>query len=216
MLLCYITDRSQFPGDEASRRHRLLQTIFHAARCGLDYIQLREKDMSSRDLETLTSEILSPGRTEHQRLRAALLINSRTEVAIACGAAGVHLRSTDISPAQVRKIWKLAPAVANRSDQPVIGVSCHSPAEVARAAGEGADFVVFGPVFEKMGLPYAHPGGVDALHQACRAKIPVLALGGVTLENAAVCLQAGAAGIAGIRLFQQDDMAVAVAALRRL
>ncbi len=94
-----------------------------------------------------------------------------------------------------------------------VAVSCHSRAEVARAAQEGADFAVFGPVFEKARSP-ASPTGLEALREACQEKIPVLALGGITLENAKACIQAGAAGIAAIRLFQQNEMTKVIAALR--
>ena len=92
-----------------------------------------------------------------------------------------------------------------------VGVSCHTPPEVAQAAAEGADFTVFGPVFEKKS---AQPTGLDALREACREKIPVLALGGVTLENAESCIRSGAAGIAGIRLFQENKISEVVGKLR--
>ena len=95
-----------------------------------------------------------------------------------------------------------------------VGVSCHTRSEVGRAAQSGADFAVFGPVFEK-GKTSTRLTGLDALRDACREQIPVMALGGVTLENAEGCIRAGAAGIAAIRLFQQGEMHEAVAALRR-
>ena len=207
MLLYYITDRSQFAGDEAARRARLLSTIAQAARYGVDYIQLREKDLSPHDLETLARATL---RTENQRLQTVFLINSRADIALACGAQGVHLRSNDISPSEVRKIWTQWGAGA--PTRVTVGVSCHTRSEVARAAQEGADFAVFGPVFEK---ERTKPAGLEALHEACQEKIPVLALGGVTLENAEACIQAGTAGIAAIRLFQENEMGEVVAALRR-
>ena len=206
MLLYYITDRSQFAGNEAARRSRLLETITQAARCGVDYIQLREKDISARELETLARE--AHLRTENQKLKTVFLINSRADIALACGAKGVHLPANDISPSEVRKIWgQFNPA------QLTIGASCHTRTEVARAQQEGADFAVFGPVFEKARTRVA---GLDALREACQEKIPVLALGGVTLENAESCLQAGAAGIAAIRLFQDNEMDGVVAALREI
>ena len=102
MLLYYITDRSQFPGDEESRRARLLATVTQAARCGVDYIQLREKDLSAHELEILAREIVQL-RTENQKLKTGFLINSRTDIALACGANGVHLRSNDISPSRSAK-----------------------------------------------------------------------------------------------------------------
>ena len=207
-LLCYITDRSQFPGDEASRRRCLLEKIAEATRCGVDYIQLREKDLSARDLEILAHEILAL-RTGKQKLKTGFLINSRTDIALASGADGVHLRSVDISPAEVRRIWTQCGAGAPARVR--VCVSCHTPSEVAQAAAQGADFTVFGPVFEKKPV---QPTGLDALRLACREKIPVLAIGGVTMQNAAGCLQAGAAGIAGIRLFQENEISEVVGELR--
>ena len=217
MLLYYITDRSQFSGDEDSRRAQLLATVTHAARCGVDYIQLREKDLSPRDLEVLAREVAQL-RTENHKLTTGVLINARTDVALACGANGVHLRSDDISPTDVRTIWTNSGA----GTRVTVGVSCHTRAEVARAAQEGADFAVFGPVFEKVlpekmrGPGSTRPTGLEVLHEACQEKIPVLALGGVTLENAAACIQVGAAGIAAIRLFQENEMGQTVMALRQL
>ena len=205
MLLYYITDRSQFAGDEAARRSRLLKTITQAARCSIDYVQLREKDLSPQELETLARKVQLG--TENQKLKTAFLINSRTDIALACDAQGVHLPANDIPPSEVRKIWSQC-----NSARVTIAASCHTPAEVARAAQEGADLAVFGPVFEKSGV---RPAGLEALREACREKIPVLALGGVTLDNAPACMQAGAAGIAAIRLFQDHEMDGVVAALRK-
>jgi thiamine-phosphate pyrophosphorylase len=220
-LLYYITDRAAFPGDEPTRRRRLLEKIQEAARAGVDYIQLREKDLSTRDLESLAREaarIVALLRTENRKLRTALLINSRTDVALAVQADGIHLRSEDVSPEEVRMVWQHqyecgagAPARANSPADPLIAVSCHSPAEVAQAAAAHATFAVFAPVFEKKDAP---PAGLGALQQACAAKIPVLALGGITLTNARSCLEAGAAGIAAIRLFQDNDIATVVKQLR--
>jgi thiamine-phosphate pyrophosphorylase len=221
-LLYYITDRTAFAGDESARRRRLREKIAEAARAGVDYIQLRERDLSARELESLAREAnrtVSEAQlaTVHRQLTTALLINHRTDVALATEAAGVHLRSDDISPQEVRTIWRkndkecgrgrLASALSPHA--PLIGVSCHSPAEVAQA--EGAAFAVFGPVFEKKD---ASPTGLALLREACQANIPVLALGGITLQNARSCLEAGAAGIAAIRLFQDNDIAEVVRHLR--
>ena len=221
MLLYYITDRTQFPGNENARRRALLEKIAEAASCGIDFIQLREKDLSTRDLEVLAHaavETVRRPRAEKPQRTTRLLINSRTDVAIASGADGVHLRSQDISPRDVRAIWARS-AGGSGKNSAVIGVSCHSVADVAQAAAEGADFAVFAPVFEKVsaeskGAVEAHPAGLDALREACLQKIPVLALGGVTAENAGACLEAGAAGMAGIRLFQNNDIAEVVRRLR--
>ncbi len=213
MLLLYITDRTQFPGDENARQRALLAKIAEAARCGLDFIQLREKDLSSRDLETLARaarHVVKPPRPEKREAITRLLINSRSDVALACGADGVHLPADNLPPSEVRKIW----AKVGHPTRPLITVSCHSAAEVAQAATEGADFALFAPVFEKKDAPHASPAGLDRLREACRHKIPVLALGGVTLETARACVDAGAAGIAAIRLFQENDIAEVVQRLK--
>jgi thiamine-phosphate pyrophosphorylase len=229
-LLYYITDRTCFPGDELTRRIRLLNKIAEAARCGVNYIQLREKDMSTRDLESLAREaveIINQLLDENRELKPVLLINSRTDVALASGAAGVHLRADDVSPREVRDTWHRACGAGTPFDKlragfarevsprdPVICVSCHSPEEVVQAAAGKATFAVFGPVFEKKGMAGTSFVALDALRQACSAKIPVLALGGVTLQNAESCQRAGAAGIAAIRLFQENDIATVVRELR--
>jgi len=233
-LLYYITDRSGFPGEESSRRRRLLEKIAEAARAGVDYIQLREKDLSARELESLASEAvrivreagkLAPGNKNQE---TALLINSRTDVALAAQADGVHLRSDDISPQEVRRIWNSACGADTPFDKlragsarqlsprdPLVAASCHSPAEVAEAAANGATFAVFAPVIEKKDAPEIRPTGLALLEQACRTNIPILALGGVTLSNAHACLEAGAAGIAAIRLFQENNIAEVVQHLRK-
>jgi thiamine-phosphate pyrophosphorylase len=97
-----------------------------------------------------------------------------------------------------------------------VAASCHTAADVLRAASDKADFAVFAPVFGKTGSAGTTPTGLAALREACRAKIQVLALGGVTMENAASCLHAGAAGVAGIRLFQENKIEEVVRALRAL
>jgi len=218
-VLYYITDRTAFAEDEPTRRRRLLDKISEAGRAGVDYIQLREKDLTTRELESLAGEafdLLRQFRTENRDLKTSLLINSRTDVALAAGADGVHLRSDDIAPQEVRAIWEKCGAGASARErsprEPLIGVSCHSPGEVKQAEANGATFAVFAPVFEKTNVP---PAGLAQLREACKVKIPVLALGGVSLENAKSCLEAGAAGIAAIRLFQENDVLQIVRTLRQ-
>jgi len=206
VLLYYITDRTQFPGNEGERRERLLEKIAQAASRGVDFVQLREKDLPTRELEYLA-------RAAQEKIGSSgtsLLINSRTDVALATTADGVHLRSKDLSPAQVRRIWRLA----GRNTDPIIAVSCHTEVDVAAAKEKGADFVVFGPVFEKKESSEVHANGLEQLRVACSYGIFILALGGVTLENARECVEAGAAGVAGIRLFQDGDVVNAVKDLR--
>ena len=222
-LLYYITDRSAFPGDERARRLRLLDKIAEAASAGVDYIQLREKNLPTRDLESLAREamrIVRTLRTENGKPGTALLINSRTDVALVTGADGVHLPASDISPEEVRSAWKQGMCGAGihareiSPETPLITVSWHSPEEVVQAAVNHATLALFAPVFEKQTVPRTALQGLEALREACRAKIPVLALGGINLVNAESCLHAGAAGLAAIRLFQENDIAAIVRALR--
>jgi thiamine-phosphate pyrophosphorylase len=222
LLLYYITDQAQFSGSELERREQLLNKVAEAALAGIDFVQLREKELSSCDLETLARDAMARIRGSHGHARTRLLINSRTDVALAGGADGVHLRSADlrsdnlrsgdISPMDVRKIW----GEGGGASDPVIAVSCHSDSEIETAEGAGADFVVFGPVFGKKAESGTKPVGLDVLRRACQHKIPVFALGGIALENAGLCLEAGAKGIAGIRLFQENDIGEIVAKLRGL
>ena len=205
MLLYSITDRKQFHGSESEQREQLLAKIAEAVRAGVDYIQLREKDLSSRELEDLALAAVEIVRENGSKSR--LLINSRTDVALAVRADGVHLRSNDISPGDVRRIWR----GAGLTTEPVVAISCHSETEVMAAKAAGADFVVFGPVFGKGDTPGR---GIAGLSAACAHGIPVLALGGVNAENARSCLEAGAAGIAGIRLFQGSKRCGIVTRLR--
>jgi thiamine-phosphate pyrophosphorylase len=207
LLLYYITDRTQLQGDESERRERLLRKIAEAAHAGVDYVQLREKDLPARELESLAQEAAQAIRESRSRTR--LLINSRTDVALAIKANGVHLTSNDISPLEVRKIWR----EAQGRGEPTIVVSCHTEADVIAAESASADFVVFGPVFDKRGTE-KQPVGIDQLQKVCQRRIPVIALGGVTTENAHRCIEAGASGVSGIRLFQENDAAAVVTKLR--
>jgi len=215
-LLYYITDRRAFPGDSSARRNSLLAKIGEAARAGVDDIQLRETDLMTHDLEVLAlnaRDRIDRSKADSPAPRVNFLINSRTDVAIATGADGVHLPADNLNPMEIRQLWKQC-----RADEPgtvTISVSCHSLEEVARAEASGADLAIFAPVFEKKDAPETRPTGLGALKQACQHKIPVIALGGITLENASACLDAGAAGIAGIRLFQEHNIQEIVAHLNR-
>jgi thiamine-phosphate pyrophosphorylase len=211
LQLYYITDRRQFPGDGHEQEQRLVAKIAECAAAGVEYIQLREKDLECRALEKLALKAMAALGDSHTQL----LINSRTDVALACGAHGVHLPANDLAGSEVRSIF----ARAGKSE-PVICVSTHSAAEVASAEAHGANFAVFGPVFEKSGS--ANREGLEQLRRIChrteaaQPPMPVWALGGITLETAGQCVTAGAAGIAAIRLFQQNDVNVIVRKLRSL
>jgi thiamine-phosphate pyrophosphorylase len=206
LLLYYITDRAQFSGPERRCRELVIERAVEAARAGIDYIQVREKDLPSRELEEHARVIVQKVREAGSSTR--ILINSRTDVALATGADGVHLRSSDVSPADVRRIWSAASA----GSKTVVAVSCHTEREVVAANLTGADFVVFGPVFGKSGTPGV---GLPDLRAACAHGVPVLALGNVNLENSKSCLEAGAAGVAGIRLFQNGDLKRTLTQLRK-
>jgi thiamine-phosphate pyrophosphorylase len=209
MLLYYITDRRSFAGVEADRRRELLRRIGEAANAGVDYVQLREKDLDAAELELLTREALHSIRRNSSRTK--FLVNTRVEVALSAGADGVHLPANSPPAGTVREEWKNA-----TGKEPLIGFSTHLLSDLQQAELQSASFAVFGPIFEKDGLE-AKGIGLEALRQACAVScVPVFALGGVTLNNAKSCLDAGARGVAAIRLFQQGDVAETVERLRRL
>ena len=181
----YITDRIAAGGEAA-----LLGYIQEALRIGVERIQIREKDMNARELVALTERVLQLPNPHAARI----LINTRADVALACGAHGVHLPSNGISPARIKT---LAASLE-------IAVSCHSVDDVIRAESEAADFVVLGPIFETPSkAPFGPPLGLEILARAAKAvRIPVLALGGIREDRMAQCVNSGASGIAGITLFQ--------------
>jgi thiamine-phosphate pyrophosphorylase len=243
VLLYYITDRRQFPGTPAEQRDRLLAKSAEAARAGVDLIQLRERDLSARELYALAAESLAIIRErQNAKQETRLLINSRLDVALACGADGVHLRGDDFSASEARAIWAKACTQMARAPSSagnvssnyqlttsnfLFGVSCHTQADILSAEAHGADFVVYAPIFEKQGAS-AQAVGLEGLRLAWgriathdkkveagfASGMPILALGGITLANARNCIAAGAAGISGIRLFQDNDVAEIVGALR--
>jgi thiamine-phosphate pyrophosphorylase len=184
------------PGDAGQLRARSLRdSIRRAAAAGAGWIQIREKDLDARSLLELARFAVA----ETRPAGARVLVNDRLDVALAANAAGVHMGEKSLSLGTVIE-WRRS---AGRLDF-LIGTSCHS-LESARAAGRGgADYIFFGPVFATPSkAEFGAPQGIERLREVCASvEIPVLAIGGVNLENARACMTAGAAGVAAIRLFQ--------------
>ena len=195
-LLCYVTDRQSLTGVPDLAIKLQLQKIEQAAKAGVDWIQLREKDLSGRELASLVEEAILRAESG-----AAVLVNDRLDVACATGASGVHLGEQSLPVDEAARLVSLRCPRENF----IVGVSTHSFEAAMNAEQTGADYVIFGPVYatpSKTG--FGEPQGVQRLQEVCqRLRIPVLAIGGITLENAVDCMAAGAAGLAAIRLFQE-------------
>jgi thiamine-phosphate pyrophosphorylase len=194
-IFCYVTDRLALaPGEEIAP---LLSKIDAAVERGIRWIQIREKDLSGCALWKLAQQAVSLA----ARSQTRILVNGRLDVALAAGAAGVHLGEAELP---VRAVCAYRAAFGPEF---LVGRSCHSADAAEAAARAGADYIFFGPVFSTPSKERFGPAqGLGRLSEACRrVTIPVLAIGGVTLENAASCLAAGAAGVAAIRLFQQTN-----------
>jgi thiamine-phosphate pyrophosphorylase len=193
-----ITQRTLFSGDSSLQQAALVRQTVRWAAEGIDFIQLREKDLTPFDLILLARKIREA--ISHSPTR--LLINSSPGVAISTAAHGVHLTAAPNQPTaiDIRRRY----ALSNLPD-PIITISCHSLAEIEQARTQPITAILFAPVFEKsISGQQITPGiGLDRLREACTAAapIPIYALGGVTPENTPQCREAGAAGVAGIRLF---------------
>src|ERR1035438_6398160 len=166
------------------KRYCITDALDVAARAvhdGVEMIQIRAKQLSARALmDVARGAVALKG--------AQVLVNTRTDVSLACGAHGVHLPAGSIAPSTIRRI-------APRGF--LIGVSCHSIEELRAAENEGADFAVFVPVFGSMTKSVVR-SGLEAVRVATSSvRLPVYALGGVTAGNAALCLEAGGGGGAG-------------------
>jgi len=210
MLRYAITDRLRLAANEPARREALLNQTHDCAAEYVDYLQLREKDLSAQQLAELARELLHVLRATAHPGRTRLLINSRADIAVATRADGVHLTSneSELTPDQINSLYGAA-----HLPQPIVSISCHSLAEVIRVRALGPSLILFGPVFEKVVSDPATAHTTEALISrgtglnllgticAAAAPVPVLALGGITQENIPDCLEAGAAGIAAIRLF---------------
>jgi thiamine-phosphate pyrophosphorylase len=209
-LLCYVTDRQSLTGVSDLAIKLQLQKIEQAANAGVDWIQLREKDLSGRELANLVEQAILRAESG-----SAVLVNDRLDVACATGASGVHLGEHSLPVDEARRLVSKSCARENF----ILGVSAHSLEGAMQVEQAGADYVIFGPVYATPSkASFGEPQGVPRLKEVCqRLRIPVLAIGGITLENAGNCMAAGAAGIAGIRLFQDaGNLNTVVRELRRV
>jgi thiamine-phosphate diphosphorylase len=186
-VVCMVTDRQRIQGGSAEA---LVRHVGAAARAGVHLVQVRERDLEARALTDLVArcvDAVAPTRTR-------ILVNDRLDVALAAGAHGVHLRGDSVAAARVR-------ALAPRSF--LIGRSVHAVAEAVRASeGGGLDYLLFGTVFETGSKPGLTAVGPAALaHVAAATRLPVLAIGGLTIETLPGIGETGAAGFAAIGLF---------------
>lgn len=212
MLLYAITSRRLLAGDELEKRSRLAELAAEWARGGVAYIQVREKDLPLTELQGLAARVVKAVRRTGAATR--VLVNGPAQVALDADADGVHLPSTqpaktaaDSGAAVAQNAAQAAKQVYARAGREVVvSAACHSAEEIRKAAG--ADLLLFSPVFEKMMAERTTRGqGLTALREAAdlAKPVPVLALGGVTEKNAAACVQAGAAGVAAIRMFLGEE-----------
>lgn len=191
-IICYVTDRKSLGESEGGTG--VLGKIRAASAAGVNWVQIREKDLSGRELLGLAREAVAA------EGGARVIVNDRLDVALAAGVAGVHLGRESLGSRDVVSWCRGGHAPADF----LVGVSCHSLEDAREADRAGASYIFFGPVFDtpsKRGM--GEPQGVARLAGICRGvAIPVLAIGGVSEENAAECIRAGATGIAVIRMFQ--------------
>jgi thiamine-phosphate pyrophosphorylase len=206
--LCLITDRAKCqpasPGaDATSGLHAAVDAVCGA---GVRLVQLREKDLDSRELFELARDL----HTITSKHQSRLLVNDRVDVALAARLDGVHCPEAGFTPAAAREL--LGPAA-------LIGASCHSLDAVLRAADSEVNFVFFGPVYDTPSKAvYGPPAGLDALKQVCsKATVPVVAVGGITPERSADCMDAGAAGVAVISaILAGGDVTASVRAFEKV
>jgi thiamine-phosphate pyrophosphorylase len=174
---------------------RLLTLVRAAADAGINLIQLREKSLSARSLYELAARAAEISRGSETRV----LVNDRADIARAADCSGVHLTTRSLDSSVVRRTF---------GPDFLIGVSTHCVEEARQAQAGGADFAVFGPVFATPSkLPYGPALGIEELARAARSlpSFPLLAVGGITRENAPQVLNAGARGLAAIRLFSEPE-----------
>lgn len=179
--------------------------VCEAAEAGVDLLQIRERSLNGGSLTALARRAVDDaGRTS-----CRIVVNDRVDIALATNASGVHLRADSFAAARVRRV---TPAGF------VIGRSVHDPTEAAEITeGGGCDYLIFGTVFPSVSKRPGHQAaGLDQLREVCRATtLPVIAIGGISLENAGAALAAGARGVAAMSLFRGGPIAPIVSRLRR-
>jgi thiamine-phosphate diphosphorylase len=189
-MICLVTDRRRLSsGTDAV--DRLVELVEAAVRAGVDLIQVRERDLDAHALVALVRRCLAGA----DGTGTKVVVNDRADVAAAAGAGGVHLRGDSIGVRAVRSLL---------GDGAVIGRSVHSADEARLASDAGVDYLIFGTMFPTSSKDDGHPVATfDQLRQACdvSAGVPVLAIGGITVERAADLARCGAAGIAAVGLF---------------
>ncbi|MDH4082667.1 MAG: thiamine phosphate synthase [Nitrospira sp.] len=192
--LLLVTDRHQVHGRSLSA------VLSQAIMVGVPAIQLRERDLPTGELLSLAQEVhaLAAPRA------VPLIVNDRVDLVLALNLAGVHLRANSLPVSAARQLVG--------SDR-LIGISTHSVEEVRQANDDGADYIIFGPIFETPSKrSFGAPLGVDLLADVCRnSSIPIFAIGGITCERVREVRQAGAYGVAVIgALLARDDIGAAV------
>ena len=201
-VLCYVTDRRAFhlahstgPEIDGSSFDALRVAIRGSAMAGVNWIQIREKDLAGGALARLVQTVIA----DTLGMGTRILVNDRLDVAIAAKAAGVHLGENSL-PLEAVVEWRRNSGRIGFQ----IGVSCHSLEAARSAESGGADYIFFGPVFATPSkAAFGQPQGIGRLREVCGAvRIPVIAIGGIDFQNARACINTGAAGIAAIRLFQ--------------
>jgi thiamine-phosphate pyrophosphorylase len=181
VIRCLITDGTASADESRWMEHKAAWLAE-----GVDLIQIRERDLSARRLAELTRKVLGLANPQGTKI----LVNDRADVARACGAHGVHLRDGSVLPEFFSR------------PEFIVSVACHSVVEAKKI--RGADFVILAPIFNPLSKSDARPAlGVTAITELSAAtRTPVLALGGITADNARQCMEAGAAGVAGISYFK--------------
>jgi thiamine-phosphate pyrophosphorylase len=224
-ILCYVTDRKLLAPGEGGARTGVVRQIRDTIAAGVDWVQIREKDLAAGELLGLVRQATSAseaggaetgGSMRSGRGRTKIMVNDRLDLALAGAAAGVHLGQESAPVADVVRWCRKG----NAPREFIVGVSSHSVGEAREAENAGASYVIFGPVFDTPSKrAFGQPLGIAQLSLVCAAlKIPVLAIGGIEARNARECWRAGAAGIAAIRMFQdtrdRDELKTTIDRLR--